>query len=175
VLTGYLEHRYLTTPFWALFLAIGCWGAAQGATRHQRAVFTRLTALVIGLLVASLSAWQLAQAGPPDARAWGRFDAQADVRALEACVTDTPAARILVLGDDIFAARAGALGDLATMQTPRNMIEGRLGAEGSRAFIAAWNVDYVLVKNPALAPWANAAFRGARVTGCPQPLFRVTR
>jgi hypothetical protein len=173
VLTGYLEHRYLTAPFWALFLAIGCWGAMQGATRHQRAVFARLTALGIGLLVASLSAWQLAQAGSPDARDWTRFEAQADVRALKTCVTDTLDARILVLGDDIFAARAGAMGGLATMQAPRNMIEGRLDAEGSRAFIAAWGVDYVLVKDAALAGWAKDTLGGVLVTGCPYPLFRV--
>ena len=173
VLTGYLEHRYLTTPFWALFLAVGCWGAMQGATRHQRAVFARLTALVIGFLVASLSVWQLVQAGPPDARDWARFHAQDDVRSLQACVKDTPDARILVLGDDIFAARAGAVGDLATMQAPRNMAEGRLDAEDSRAFLAAWDVDYVLVKDPALAGWAKDTFSGVPVTGCAHPLFRV--
>jgi hypothetical protein len=173
VLTGYLEHRYLTTPFWALFLAIGCWGVAQGATRHQRAVFSRLTALSIGCLVVALGASQLVQAGPPDARAWARFDAQSDVRALKTCVKAPPDARILVLGDDILAARAGAVGGLETMQAPRNMVEGRLNAAGSRAFISAWNVDYVLVKDPALARWANATFAGVPVMGCPYPLLRV--
>jgi hypothetical protein len=175
VLTGYLEHRYLTTPFWALFLAIGCWGVAQGATRHQRAVFARLSALGIGFLVAGLGAWQLVQAGPPDTRAWANFDAQADVRALKTCVKNTPGARILVLGDDKFAARAGAMGGLATMQAPRNMVEGRLDAEVSRAFIAVWNVDYVLAKDPALARWAAGTFAGVPVTGCPLPLYRLGR
>jgi hypothetical protein len=175
VLTGYLEHRYLNTPFWALFLTIGCWGVAQGATRHQRAMFARLTALAIGCLVATLSAWQLGQAGPPDARAWARFDDQSDVRALQACVKDTPDARILVLGDDIFAARAGAVGGLATMQAPRNMVEGRLDADGSRAFIAAWDVDYVMARDPARAQWASTTFADVKVTGCPLPLYRLAR
>lgn len=173
VLTGYLEHRYLATPVWALFLAIGCWSVAQGATRHQRAVFARLTALGIGIFVAGLGAWQMVQAGLPDARAWARFDDQSDVRALKTCVKDAPDARILVLGDDTFAARAGAIGGLATMQAPRNMVEGRLGADDSRAFIAAWDVDYVLVKDPALARWADQTFAGVTVNGCAQPLFRV--
>jgi hypothetical protein len=78
-----------------------------------------------------------------------------------------------VLGDDIFAARAGAMGGLATMQAPRNMAQGRLDADGSRAFIAAWDVDYVLVKNPAQARWASATFAGVPAKGCPHPLLRI--
>ncbi len=173
VLTGYLEYRYFSALFWALFLTLACWGVAQGVTRHQRAVFARLAAVSTGLLVAGFCALQVVQAGWPDLDRWASFEAPADVRALEACVQATPSARILVLGDDKFAARAGALAGLSTMMEPRNMAQGRLGPEGSRAFIAAWDVDYVLVRDPARARWASATFAGVKVTGCPHLLFRV--
>jgi len=90
-------------------------------------------------------------------------------------VKDNPRARILVLGDDTFAARAGALGGFATLMEPRNMADGRLGQHGNRAFLSAWQVDYVLPRDPAGTRWARANLPVAEATGCPLPLYRVVR
>lgn len=174
VLTGYLEHRYFSTLFWGLLLTLACWGAAQGVTRHQRAAIARLGALGAGVVVAGFCAVQVIQTDAPNLKHWSRFDAPVDIRVLEACVADAPASRILVLGDDNFAARAGALGGLATMMEPRNMAQGRLGAEGSRAFVAEWGVDYVLVQDPARQAFASRTFALTRAGDCPLPLYRVS-
>jgi hypothetical protein len=57
---------------------------------------------------------------------------------------------------------------------PRNMAEGRLGFDGSRAFVRAWQVDYVLVKDTARARWTGMALPADRVTGCPLNLYRIS-
>jgi hypothetical protein len=176
IVTGYLEYRYYAALLWAVFLTAACWGIAQGRTLHQRRIFARIAFATAALSVAAAGALQVVDAAREDGFAagqWDRFEADADVRALQACMKDTPDARILVLGDDNFAARAGALGDLATMMEPRNMAEGRLGLEGSRAFIATWEVDFVLTRDPVRAESARAAWDLERVSGCPLMLYRV--
>lgn len=173
VLTGYFEHRYFSALFWALFLTAACWGVAQGISRHQRATIAGLAALAVGTVLAGFGAAHLAASGLPDAREWERFDHPADVRTLQTCLKDDPGARILVLGDDRFAARAGALGGLATMMEPRNMASGRLGIEGSRAFVAAFQVDYVLPADPARARWAASSLDVVEIRDCPLTLYRV--
>ncbi|WP_199797846.1 hypothetical protein [Porphyrobacter sp. HT-58-2] len=175
VLTGYLEYRYFSAPFWALFLTIACWGVAQGITRHQRATIAALAAASAGAVLAGFGAAHLAASGLPGTREWAQFDRPADVQTLQTCLKDTPNPRILVLGDDNFAARAGALGGLATMMEPRNMASGRLGIQGSRAFVAEFKVDYVLPRDPARAAWAASNPDLAEVRGCPFPLYRVAR
>jgi hypothetical protein len=173
VLTGYLEYRYFTALLWAAFLTAACWGIAHGRSLHQRMIVAKGAFALAGLAVAVFSLSQWAQAGAQDSARWASFDNPADVRALQSCVQSAPGARILVLGDDNFAARAGALGGLATMMAPRNMAQGRLDGEGSRAFITAWQVDYVLAKDPARAAWARATFRLVPVQGCSLMLYRV--
>ncbi len=173
VLTGYLEYRYFTALLWAAFLTAACWGIAQGRSLHQRMIFAKGAFALAALAVAAFSLGQWAQAGARDNARWASFDDPADVRALQSCVQSVPGARILVLGDDNFAARAGALGGLATMMAPRNMAQGRLDDDGSRAFITAWQVDYVLAKDPARAAWARATFAAMPVPGCSLTLFRV--
>lgn len=173
VLTGYLEHRYFGALFWALFLTTACWGVAQGVSRHQRATIAGLAALSVGVVLAGVGAAHLAAAGLPDWRGWAQFDQPADVRALQTCLKDAPDARILVLGDDRFAARAGALGGLATMMAPRNMAEGRLDDAGARAFAATFAVSHVLVIDPAKTDWARATFGGARAPACPLALYAL--
>lgn len=178
VLTGYLEHRYFAALIWAGLLTVGCWGLAQARTLHQRMLTARLAFASVALALAALTTTQVVQAvsaGRIDRAQWAGFDAPADLRVLKACVKDTPRARILVLGDDKFAARAGALGGFATMMEPRNMEDGRLGSHGSRAFLAAWKVDYVLSRDSARTRWARANLPVARATGCPLPLYRITR
>ena len=176
VLTGYLEYRYFAALFWTVFLAAACWGVAQGHTLAQRRVLARIAALTAALAIFPYVAGQVATAvgqGRLDAGDWSHLEAPAGVRALQACVNDAPNARILVLGDDKFAAQAGALAGLATMMEPRNMASGRLGLDGSRAFIAAWGVDYVLVNDPARQEFAESLSGGERVIGCPLMLYRV--
>lgn len=175
VLTGYLDHRYFSLLWWSLFLAAACWGIAQGRSAHQRMIAARAAFAIAALTAATLAAGQLAQSAGAQADRRTAFDAAADVRALQGCVAGDRDARILVLGDDRFAAKAGALAGLATMAAPRNMLDGRLGDAGSRAFLKAWEVDFVLAADPARAAWATATFPLVRETTCPLELYRVTR
>lgn len=178
VLTGYLEYRYFAALIWAALLAAGCWCIAQGTTLHQRAHAARLAFMSVAAAMAVLTIGQVKEAlaaGRMDRAEWARFDAPGDLKALQACVKDTPRPRILVLGDDLFAARAGALGGLGTMMEPRNMARGRLDTDGSQAFIAEWQVDYVLPRNPARARWAAANLDVAEIKDCPLTLYRVAR
>lgn len=176
VLTGYLEYRYLTLLLWAALLTAACWGIAQGCSLHQRMIFAKTAFALAALIVAAFSAGHLAhavRAGAGDSARWASFDDPADVRALQACVKSAPGARIMVLGDDNFAARAGAIGGLATMMAPRNMAQGRLDDDASRAFLTVWQVDYVLATDPKRAVWASATFALERSAGCPLLLYRV--
>ncbi len=176
VLTGYLEHRYFTAPVWAALLAAACWAVLRGTTLHQRILAARAAGLTAALAVAVFALGQWIAAAPHSSgRHWVAFDAPADVRALRICLGDTPEARILVLGDDKLAARAGAQGGLAAMMAPRNMAEGRLDAPGARAFAAAFQVDYALAVDPARSRWITRTFTAERVAGCPLALYRLAR
>ncbi|MFM7350401.1 MAG: hypothetical protein ACKO01_13110, partial [Erythrobacter sp.] len=175
VLTGYLDHRYFSLLWWSIFLAAACWGVAQGRSAHQRMLAAKAAFAIAALAAATLAAGQLAHSAGAQAARPAAFDAAADVRALQRCLAGDRDARILVLGDDRFAAKVGALAGLATMSAPRNMLDGRLGDAGSRAFLKAWQVDFVLVADPARAAWATAAFPLVRDTACPLELYRVAR
>lgn len=170
VLTGYADPRYLTALAWALLLAAGCRGIASSGALAQRRVFARGAGAAAVLAVAVL-----ALAGPRPATV-ERFDHPADVAALRTClVGEEAAARVLVLGDDNFAARAGALGQIAAMMAPRNMAEGRLDAAGARAFAARFEVTHVLAADRTHAAWARATFPLTPVQGCSLTLHRLAR
>ncbi|MEE4155028.1 MAG: glycosyltransferase family 2 protein [Erythrobacter sp.] len=173
IVTGYLEYRYFCALFWACFVAVGAWLIAHGQSVHQRRVYARLLALAGAIVLVPVLAWQIASA--PSAKAWARLDKASAMHALERCIAAQPDARILVLGDDTFAARAGALAGLATMIEPRNIADGRLDATGARAFAEHWSVDYVLVMDPARARFARETFRVRLVEGCPLELYRTER
>ncbi len=175
VLTGYLEHRYFTALAWTALLAAACGMAGRGTSLHQRILAARAAGLtaVFAVGVFALGQW-LAAAPQSSARHWVAFDAPPEVRALRLCLNDTPAARVLVLGDDKLAARAGAQGGLSAMMEPRNMAEGRLGAPGARAFAAAFRASYALAADPAREAWITQTFPAAeRVAGCPLALYRL--
>jgi len=169
VLTGYVEQRYFSAAVWAALLAAGCWGIAQSGALHQRVIFARAAGAA-----AVLAAAVLAVMSPRAADAAG-FDNPAKVSALKTCLADAPDARVLVIGDDNLAARAGAQGGVAAMMAPRNLVEGRLDAADARAFAARFGVTHVLAADPARAAWARAALPGTPVQGCPQALLRLTR
>jgi hypothetical protein len=179
ILTGYNEPRYFTALAWAGALAALCSAVACGATPHQRAVYARLLFLGIAAPVLAASLWQLAgavRAGETGADAAARFDAPADVAALRRCLGKERAeARVLVLGDDAFAARAGALGGIAAMMEPRNMAQGRLDAAGARAFLRHWQVDHVLVMDPSRRAFSEANLAGPAVPRCPLALFAARK
>lgn len=168
VLTGYIEQRYLSAAIWAALLACACWGIAQSGALAQRLIFARGAGVVATLAVAVLA---LTGSKPGDAAA---FDNPADVALLKACLAAAPEARVLVIGDDKLAARAGAVGGIATMMAPRNMAEGRLDAPASRAFAARFGVTHILAADPARAGWIKATFPAAPVLGCPLALSRLT-
>ena len=170
VMTGYADPRYLTALVWALLLAAGCRGIASSGALAQRRVFARGAGAAAVLAVAVL-----ALTGPRPATV-ERFDHPADVAALQTClVGEEAAARVLVLGDDNFAARAGALGQIAAMMAPRNMAEERLDAAGARAFAARFEVTHVLAADRPHAAWARATFPLTPVQGCPLTLYRLAR
>ena len=168
VMTGYIEQRYLSPLVWALLLAAGCAGIARSSALSQRVVFARAAGAVPVLAVAALA---LVTPVAEDAAA---FDNPADVRALKACLADAPEARVLVIGADRFAARAGAQGGIAAMMAPRNIAEGRLDTAGARAFAARFGVTHVLAAEPSRAAWARKTFPVSPVPGCPQALYRLT-
>lgn len=167
VLTGYVEQRYVSAAVWAVLLAAGCRGIAQSGARAQRAVFATAAAATTALAVAVL-----AFASPKAADAVA-FDHPADIRALKACLADAPAARVLVIGDDGLAARAGALGGIAAMMAPRNMAEGRLDPAGARVFAARFGVTHVLAVDPARADGVRATFSATPMRGCRLALSRL--
>lgn len=178
ILAGYFDPRYYTALLWALFLVASGWMVLRGRTVHQRQIFARIVFAVIASTLLAYSGLVLARAattGQLDFSRWSDFDAPDDVATLKQCVAGDPTARILVLGSDLFVARVGAQGGLRTMMEPRNMVDGRLDKEGSQAFIAVWDVDYVLVANPARTDFAMATFNLAPVSGCPLLLFRVAK
>lgn len=175
ILTGYSEYRYFSAAFWAAFVALGAWLISRGQSRHQRQTYGWLMALGSGVWLLPVligSALSAAEAARAPAAVWSRFDRPPAISALAQCLGAERDARILVLGDDAFAARAGALGGLAAMMEPRNMAEGRLGRESVRAFAERWSVDYVLVMNPQRMAFAQTTFALERVEGCPLELYR---
>jgi hypothetical protein len=148
VLTGYLEYRYYSPVFWAVLMLVAAWLISAGVTRHQRHVFAMVFAGVVSVWLTGFVAVQsfgAAGSGQLDSERWSEFEAPKDVASLRQCLGDDVDARILVIGDDAFAARAGALGSLRTMMEPRNMAEGRLDETGRADFIESWQVDYLLV------------------------------
>lgn len=169
VLTGYVEQRYFSAAVWAALLAAGCFGIARSGALHQRAIFARAAGVVAVLAVAVLAVT------PPRATDAAGFDNPADIRTLKTCLADMPDVRVLVIGDDNLAARAGAQGGIAAMMAPRNLAGGRLDAAEARAFAARFGVTHLLAADPARAAWARATLPGTPVQGCPQALTRLTR
>lgn len=169
VLTGYVEQRYVSALVWAALLAAGCAALAESGALAQRRVFARGAGFAAVLAVAALAVMT------PRAGDSAAFDRPVDVATLRTCLAAAPNARVLVFGDDSFAARAGALGGIAAMMAPRNIAEGRLGPTGARAFAKRFGVTHVLAADPARAGWAEATFALAHVQGCPLALYRLAR
>ena len=178
ILAGYFDRRYYTALFWAFSLVASGRIVLRGQTVHQRQIFAQIVFVVIASTLLTCSGLVLARAsatGQLDFSNWSDFDAPDNVATLKQCVSGDPMARILVLGNNGFVARVGAQGGLRTMMEPRNMADSRLDEEGSQAFIAMWDVRYVLVANPARTDFAMATFNLAPVIGCPLLLFQVAK
>ncbi|NQX94535.1 MAG: hypothetical protein HRT64_06390, partial [Erythrobacter sp.] len=172
VLTGYVEYRYLTALAWSGALALGVWLIASGRTAMQREVYARLAALGLALWIAPITALSIDQVAQPQAARWQSFEAPAQLATLTQCLSATPQARVLVLGDNLFAAKAGALGGHTTMMEPRNMVEGRLDTSASRAFLKAKKVDFVLVMDPVRENLASETLGLTRRSDCELSLYR---
>lgn len=176
VLTGYLEHRYFSAVVWSGLLTVACWSLLAGGSLHQRRLFARLACGVVGIASVALAAGHLmeaSRAGELDPAGWAEFEAPADLSRLQACLSASPDARVLVVGDDNFAARAGALARITTMMEPRNIARARLGPAGARAFVEAFAVDFVLVRDPVQDAAAHQRYPMRRTPGCALPLYRV--
>lgn len=149
IVTGYLEYRYYSAVFWSAFLTIAAWQIARSRTVSQRQVFAVIYAGMIGIWILGFALSHFSQAaktGRFSSSEWTSFDNAQEFSELKQCVGEAQDARILVVGDDAFAAKAGALASMRTMMEPRNIAEGRLDAKGKAAFFDAWSVDYVLVR-----------------------------
>ena len=106
---------------------------------------------------------------------WYRRKRPREIATHQSRLAASPKARVLVIGDDLLAARAGAHGGIAAMMAPRNMAEGRLDGAASRAFAQVWRVDYILAADPARSGWVTATFPVRPVAGCTLPLYRLAR
>ncbi|WP_017665049.1 glycosyltransferase family 2 protein [Porphyrobacter sp. AAP82] len=167
LLTGYVEQRYFSALVWTALLAAASFGIAASGALAQRRVFAR-GAGAVAVVAAAALALTAPRAGEAAA-----FDDPADVRTLKACLAGVSDARVLVIGDDLFAARAGAQGGIAAMMAPRNLAEGRLDAADARSFAATFKVTHVLAAGPAHADRARKTFAVTPVPGCPLALYRL--
>ena len=176
IVTGYLEYRYYSAVVWVFVLLPATWLISQAVSMAQaRSYGTILSALILPwiALFACLTLFSALQDGRLDLENWRDFERPQDVAVLQNCLEGEPDARILVMGDDHFAAKAGALGSLRTMMEPRNMAERRPGAPSHDAFITAWDVDYLLLRDSSRIGDAEA-IRGATLkNACPLLLFKV--
>jgi hypothetical protein len=172
IVTGYVEYRYFTPVFWIGFLFAGCWLASRGTTAAQTRLYATLAALplIAAAFVFALMQWAGSKA---DAGERAHFDAPPDVAALQRCLVADPDGRVLILGDDALAAKAGALGGVPAMMEPRNMAEGRLGDAGARAFARHWQVTHVFIADPARLTWARRVFALPAPDTCDPRLHRL--
>ena len=146
----------------------------KGVTLQQRRVFSAVFAVVAGASVIVFITLQLggaAGSGQTSGERWTAFEAHTDITDLRECLGSDDDARVLVMGDDEFAARAGALGSLRAMMEPRNMAENRLDRDGKAAFFDAWQVDYVLVRSEDRAQDVRQLQGFVPVGGCELMLF----
>ncbi|MEP1421189.1 MAG: glycosyltransferase family 2 protein [Erythrobacter sp.] len=146
IVTGYLEYRYYSALLWTSFLGLAAWQIAQGRTHRQRQCYANCFAGLAALWVAGFAAFQvtgMTLAQRSTQADWAQFEAPSDIEVLKQCLGEDRAARVLVMGDDEFAAKAGALASLHTMMEPRNMAEGRLDDGGRAQFLRSWDVKYV--------------------------------
>lgn len=176
VVTGYLEYRYYSALVWALFLAVVAW-QIEGVRRvaQKQAYGFIISALIAPWLVGFVahSTVTAVQEDRFETQRWAALEDPHEVSQLRECLETDHQARVLVIGEDVFAAKAGAVGALRTMMEPRNLAEGRLGQDGRDAFIAAWDVEYVLFRDLSRLSDAEAISGAERVTTCATPLFKV--
>ncbi len=177
IATGYLEYRYFSAPAWTVILLALSALVLRGTTTAQRAIFARIACIIVLAIAVAFSAITLMSAsakGDLDTPNFAEFDEPADIAQLKACVGEDSAARILVIGDDNFAARAGALGGIATMMEPRNMAQGRLAEEEVRDFLRQWNVSHILLLDPGRDDFVAQIPTAMPPPGCPLELFSIT-
>ncbi|WP_223071396.1 glycosyltransferase family 2 protein [Erythrobacter sp. SCSIO 43205] len=176
IVTGYLDNRYYSPLVWAAYLSAAIWLTARGGNIAQRRGYGLLFAALTVPWAAGFALISFGTAldnGDLDAQHWAAFEAPQDVEQLHECLGGDNKARVLVMGDDLFAAKAGALGGLHTMMEPRNIAQGRVDAASREDFLSAWRVDYVLVRDPSRMRDV-AAFAGTgQVKSCPMPLFKL--
>ena len=175
IVTGYLEYRYYSAFIWASFFALAVWQVGRGRTLSQKQALASIYGFVIGVCVLSFAITQItsaASAGRLSGQPSARFDSDDDIAKLTRCIGADRDARVLVMGDDEFAAKAGALVSLRTMMEPRNMAEGRLDAKGKAAFVDQWDVEYILVRDPTRVSDAAHLPGFTQVTDCELNLNR---
>ncbi len=177
ILTGYFDQRYFSASAWSLILLLGASLTIQGTSKQQRfffgSCFFALIAVVnLGNAIHAASR-SIERNGILKQARWQEFDAPALGTQLETCLSGQTDSRVLVLGNDTLVAQLGAQNGLRTLMEPRNMASGRLGEDGSRAFIEEWGVRYVFVANEERAGFAMSTFDLSPVANCTVRLFRV--
>ncbi|MEM1129221.1 MAG: glycosyltransferase [Pseudomonadota bacterium] len=176
ILTGYFDRRYFTAFAWVVFLFLATRLVARGQTVQQRRTLGQiffLTVVAIALPFSAFLAVREAASDQTDLTRWERFSRPPILDELRSCIDLGPDDRILVLGNDRLAARLGAQGNLRMMMEPRNMRDGRLDDNGSRAFLRQWEPNYVLVANPNRRYFAETVFPISPVPECGIALYGV--
>lgn len=178
IVTGYLEYRYYSALFWAVFLGLAAWQIALGQTHAQRQFYANCFAGIAAFGIAGFVVLQVAGSLEAQALAeakWEQIEEPGDIAALKKCLGQNSDARVLVTGDDAFAAKAGALASLRTMMEPRNMAEGRLDESGRARFLKEWDVEFILIRGEQGAA-ALSGFPGFEpVPACPERLLQRVR
>ena len=175
-LTGYFSVRYFSILIWTIFTFVAVLVISKHGSLQQRLFLSRVFSITLLASISLYSATHFAKAlqqGQLDFGQWPEFEAAREVHLLKDCLGPDQTARVLVLGSNTFAARAGAQGDLYTMMEPRNMFDGRLDADGQQAFVDVWDVSYVLAVTPARSKLALKTFDLRPVSDCPLELFKI--
>jgi len=176
VVTGYLEYRYYSALIWAFILAASVWLIGRAGSRAEKQIYGSIIWVfflpwIVGFVLLTLVG--AARDGRIDTQRWAAFEAPQDVSQLSECLTRDQDARVLVLGDERFVAKAGALGALRAMMEPRNISDDRPNAPDWDAFFEAWQVDYVLVGDPSRMNDGQSLAGAQIVANCPLPLFKI--
>ncbi len=178
MVTGYFDARYFTPAIWLGSLIGAGLFVNWGRSTHQRQVLGLSSFFFFAAL--TLTGWSLngslrpANATEGQPALWREFEQPAIISTLAACLVGTPDdTRLLVIGGNTLAARLGALTGRRAMFEPRNMALGWLDADGARAFLKQWRVDYILVAKPDRVDFVQTTFPVLPAPNCNLDLYRV--
>jgi len=180
VVTGYFSPRYFTGILWFISFALAALFLNWGLTPNQRQTLGAWMFVVYAVLMVVAWAsngliWPRIDHNDFEKK-WSEFDDPLIVSQLEGCLVGVPIeAPILVMGDSSLATKITALSGRHTLLEPRNMSRGRLSIEGSRAFLVAWDIEYVFVAREDRRGFVEAVFAVTPISDCTLDLYSVNQ